>query len=119
MTVYLLTIILIGIVIHFGVKGELWVKSSRNGWGLGWPVGGVRLWWVEGSSGHGVQVAVYLERLSSIVRNAYYFIVSVIELRTLRVVRTHTVDTHNLQLRTCIRLMCTFLLPSNSKEEQV
>ena len=89
MTVCLLTIILIGIVIHFGVKGELWVKSSRNGW----PVGGVRLWWVEGSSGHGVQAAVQIERLSSIVRNAYYFIVSVIELRTLRVVQTHTVDT--------------------------
>ena len=94
MTVCLLTIILIGIVIHFGVKGELWVKSSRNGWGLGWPVSGVRLWWVEGSSGIESRLQCdHLERVSSIVRKAYYFIVSVIELRILRVVRTHTVDT--------------------------
>ena len=53
-TVYLLIIILIGIVIHFGVKGQLWVGSESNGWGVGnlqielwpkvfgyWGVGGV------------------------------------------------------------------------------
>ena len=31
--VYLLTIILIGVVIHFGVKGELWMGSRRKRWG--------------------------------------------------------------------------------------
>ena len=34
-TVYLLTIILIGLVIHFGVKGELWARSGRKGRGQG------------------------------------------------------------------------------------
>ena len=33
--VYLLTIILIGLVIHFGVKGELWARSGRKEQGQG------------------------------------------------------------------------------------
>ena len=39
MVVYLLTIILIGVVIHFGVKGELWMGSRRKGCGQKRAVG--------------------------------------------------------------------------------